>query len=282
MIGFHSPVEVVQNHIRHSIKKTGLSISQMILAGMMAGAFIALGCMASATAAHGISDVGFARIIGGIVFPIGLMMVVFVGGELFTGNCLIFMAVLDGKVRWKHFLQNLAVVYVSNLLGALLIDTLIYFCGTLNYSGGALGAYLINVAVSKVALTPVQAICSAILCNVLVCIALLMAASAKDVAGKVWAVFFPIFAFFVCGFEHCVANMFFVPIGMMAAKNPVYVEKAQEIYGLSVDKIATLNLAGCFHNLSLVTIGNIIGGAVLVGSICYELHENSENRKNSK
>lgn len=279
MIGFHSPVEVVQNHIRHAIRKTGLTVSQMIMAGVMAGAFIALGCMASATAAHDIANVGFARIIGGIVFPIGLMMVVFVGGELFTGNCLIFMAVLDGKVKWKSFLQNLVVVYFSNLLGALLIDTLVYFCGTLNFSGGGLGAYLINVAVSKVSLTPLQGICSAILCNILVCIALLMAASAKDVAGKVWAVFFPIFAFFVSGFEHCVANMFFVPIGMMAASNPVYVAKAQEIYGLSMEQIASVNFAGCFHNLLFVTIGNIIGGAICVGSICYELHENSENRK---
>ena len=279
MIGFHSPVEVVQNHIRHAIKKTGLTVAQMILAGMMAGGFIALGCMASATAAHDIANVGFARIIGGMVFPIGLMMVVFVGGELFTGNCLIFMAVLDGKVRWKQFLQNLVVVYFSNLLGALLIDTLIYFCGTLNFSGGKLAAYLINVAVSKVALTPVQGITSAILCNILVCIALLMAASAKDVAGKVWAVFFPIFAFFVSGFEHCVANMFFVPIGMMAANNPTYVAKAQEIYNLSAEQIASVNMSGCVHNLLYVTIGNIVGGALIVGSICYEVHENAENRK---
>ncbi len=279
MVGFHSPVEVVQNNIKNAIKKTGLSFSQMVLAGMLAGAFIALGAIASATVAHSISNVGLSRLVGGLVFPIGLMMVVFVGVELFTGNCLIFMAVLDGKVSWKNFLSNLVVVYFSNLLGALFISVLVFFCGTLNYSQGLLGAYFINVALAKVSLTPIQGITSAILCNILVCTALLMAASAKDVSGKVWTVFFPILAFVVSGFEHCVANMFFIPIGMMAATNPKYAETAEMFYGITAEQLSQLNFASGARSLLLVTIGNIIGGAICVGSICYELHENSENKK---
>lgn len=126
MIGINSPIEVVEGNIEGAVRKANLPLNKMILLGIMAGAFIALGGATSSTAAHAISNVGLARMVAGCVFPIGLMMIVFVGGELFTGNCLIFMAVLDGKVNWKKFVRNLFVVYFSNLAGALLIDMLIF------------------------------------------------------------------------------------------------------------------------------------------------------------
>lgn len=273
MIGINSPIEIVEGNIEGAVRKANLPLNKMILLGIMAGAFIALGGATSSTAAHAVNNVGLARMISGAVFPIGLMMIVFVGGELFTGNCLIFMAVLDGKVSWKKFIRNLLVVYLSNLVGALLIDFLVFFSGNLNYSGGWLGAYAIKVALGKVDITPLQGITSGILCNMLVCVAILMAAAAQDVAGKVWAIFFPIFAFVIGGFEHCVANMFYIPIGIMAATNSAYVNKAREMYGITAEQLAHLNVLKSLDNFIPVTLGNIIGGAVCVGCICYVIHE---------
>lgn len=281
MIGMNSPIEIVEGNIDGAVRKANLPLNKMILLGILAGAFIALGGATSSTAAHAVTNVGLARTVAGAVFPIGLMMIVFVGGELFTGNCLIFMAVMDGKVSWGKFARNLAVVYFSNLIGALFIDVLIFFSGNLNYSGGLLGAYAIKVAVGKVAVSPVQAVTSGILCNILVCVAILMAAAAKDVAGKVWAIFFPIFAFVIGGFEHCVANMFYIPMGMLAAKNSVYVDKAIEAYGMTAEEIGSLTVVNSLGNFIPVTIGNIIGGAVCVGCICYVIHVKLDAKKDN-
>lgn len=227
---FNTPLEVINANMKAGEGKASLPLGKMILLGIVAGAFIALGGATSSTAVHAIENVGMARAMAGMIFPVGLMMIVFVGGELFTGNCLLVMDVIGKKITVKACLRNLLVVYLSNLIGALLIDTLIYFSGNLDYSGGLLGAYAIKVAVGKVAITPVKAVTSGILCNILVCIAILMAGAATDIDGKIWAIFFPILAFVTGGFEHCVANMFYIPVGMMAAKNPAYVAKAQEAY----------------------------------------------------
>lgn len=253
--------------------KASLPLGKMILLGIVAGAFIALGGATSSTAVHAIENVGIARAAAGMIFPVGLMMIVFVGGELFTGNCLLVMDVIGRKITLKACLRNLLVVYLSNLIGALLIDTLIYFSGNLDYSGGLLGAYAIKVAAGKVAITPVKAVTSGILCNILVCIAILMAGAATDIDGKIWAIFFPILAFVTGGFEHCVANMFYIPVGMMAAKNPVYAAKAQEAYQITAEQLASLTPLQSLHNFIPVTIGNIIGGMLLVGIPCYLIYK---------
>ena len=200
---FNTPAEVIDNNMKAGEGKAHLPLGKMILLGIMAGAFIALGGATSSTAAHAIDNVGLARFVAGIIFPVGLMIIVFVGGELFTGNCLIVMDVVGKKVTWFECIRNLIVVYFSNLIGALIIDTLIYFSGNLDYTGGLLGAYAIKVAVGKVGISPLKGITSGILCNILVCIAILMAAAATDIVGKVWAIFFPIMAFVVGGFEPC-------------------------------------------------------------------------------
>ena len=161
----------------------------------------------------------------------------------------------------------------TRLIGALIIDTLIYFSGNLDYTGGLLGAYAIKVAVGKVGISPLKGITSGILCNILVCIAILMAVAATDIVGKVWAIFFPIMAFVVGGFEHCVANMFYIPVGMMAAQNPVYVAKAQEAYGLTAEQIQGLTILHSLNNFIPVTIGNILGGMVFVGIPCYFIYK---------
>lgn len=262
---FNSPDQVILGNIKTGVVKAERSIPQMILLGIMAGAFIALGGATSNVAVHGIKDVGLSRALAGAIFPVGLMLIVFVGGELFTGNCLISMAVLDKKTSIGKMIRNLVIVYFSNLLGALIIDYLIFFSGELNYSGGGLGAYTIKVAIAKINISPVAGVTSGILCNMLVCLAILAAGAAKDITGKVWAIFFPVWAFVIGGFEHCVANMFYIPAGMLAASNPDYVAKAEELYGITAEQCASLTAAGSLNNFIPVTIGNIIGGAVFIG-----------------
>ena len=270
---FNAPAEVIEANMKACEGKASLPLGKMILLGIMAGAFIALGGATSSTAVHNIDNVGLARTLAGAIFPVGLMMIVFVGGELFTGNCLIAVDVMGKRVSWQACVKNLVVVYFSNLIGALIIDALIYFSGNLDYSGGLLGAYTIKVAVGKVAISPVKAITSGILCNMLVCIAILMATAAIDIAGKVWAIFFPILAFVVGGFEHCVANMFYIPAGMMAAQNPAYVAKAQEVYGITAEQLQSLNVISSLQNFIPVTIGNILGGMVFIGLPCFLIYK---------
>lgn len=270
---FNTPAETIELNMKACENKTVLPLGKMILLGIMAGAFIALGGAASSTAAHAIENVGLARAMAGVIFPVGLMLIVFLGGELFTGNCLIVMDVFAKRTTWKRLMYNLVVVYFSNLIGALIIDTLLVFSGNLNYSGGLLGAYTIKVAVGKLGVAPVQAVTSGILCNLLVCLAVLMATCAKDIVGKVWAIFFPICAFVIGGFEHCVANMFYIPAGMMAAANPDYAAMAQQAYGITSEQLAGLTVLGSLQNFIPVTIGNILGGMVFTGLPLYLIYK---------
>ena len=262
---FNSPAEVVDANIAAGKVKANLSLSKMILLGILAGFFIAIGGEASSLASHNIANVGLARTITGAVFPVGLMMIVLVGGELFTGNTMIVMAVMQKEVTWLQYARNLVVVFFSNLVGSLIIAYLTYFSGQWNYTDGALGAYTMKIALGKVNLSFGTAFASGILCNILVCVAVLMAISAKDIAGKILAIFFPIFAFVISGFEHCVANMYYIPAGLIAKTNPQYVEKAEELYGITADKLNALTVGGMVKNMIPVTLGNIVGGAVFVG-----------------
>ena len=262
---FNSPAEVVDANIAAGKVKANLSLPKMILLGILAGIFIAIGGEASSLASHNIANVGLARTITGAVFPVGLMMIVLVGGELFTGNTMIVMAVMQKEATWLQYARNLVVVFFSNLVGSLIIAYLTYFSGQWNYTDGALGAYTMKIALGKVNLSFGTAFASGILCNILVCVAVLMAISAKDIAGKILAIFFPIFAFVISGFEHCVANMYYIPAGLIAKTNPQYVEKAEELYGITADKLNALTVGGMVKNMIPVTLGNIVGGAVFVG-----------------
>lgn len=275
-MGFQAITEVIEQNIQNGIKKTNLTTKKLILLGIAAGFFIGIGAEASSLAMHGISNVGLARTVAGAVFPIGLMLIVLLGGELFTGNCLISMAVYDKKAKLKGMIRNLTIVYISNFIGAALMAWMINNCGQLNFSDGGAGAFTIKVALGKVGIDPMQAIVSGILCNVLVCLAIFMAATAKDVAGKCIAIFFPIFVFVISGFEHCVANMYYIPAGIFAAHNPLYVAKATELYGITAEQLSGLNFGTMFSNLVPVTIGNVIGGMVFVGLLYWYLYRKKE------
>ena len=151
------------------------------------------------------------------------------------------------------------------MVGAVALAYLVYLSGQYNYTSGALGAFTIKVALGKVSLSFLPALISGILCNILVCAAVLMASTAKDIAGKSLAIFFPIMAFVVSGFEHCVANMYYIPAGIFASMNPDY--------GITGSQIAALNWGNFFTvNLLPVTIGNIIGGGFIIGGLFFYLH----------
>lgn len=276
---FYTPSEVIKSNIKSAVAKANLPLAKMILLGMMAGAFIAFGGAASSVAAHGVADVGLARSIAGAIFPVGLMLVVFTGSELFTGNSLMIMAVIDKKITLLKMIRNLVVVYFANFIGALIIDVLVFLSGQFDFSGGGLGAYTIKVALAKTGIAPVTAVISGILCNILVCLAIVLAGTAKDSIGRIFGIFFPIAAFVVCGFEHCVANMFYIPAGMLAATNTAYVQKAHELYGITAQQCSSLTHFAGTESLLFVTIGNIIGGVLFVGVVLYMAHIKLSGKK---
>lgn len=273
MEGFLSVKEAIEKYIAGCKAKAEISIGKLLGKSILAGAMIALGAAGSSVAAHTITDVGLARLTAGVVFPVGLMMVILMGAELFTGDCLMAMSVSDGKQSIKDLVRVLVGVYIGNFIGAVILALLVFGSGQLNYSGGMLGAYTIKVAMGKVNLTFVQGITSGILCNILVCAAVLMAVCAKDITGKLLTAFFVIMLFVTSGFEHCVANMYYITAGLLAKTNPAYASLAMEQFGYTTQQMDGLNLYGFLvTNLVPVTIGNILGGAVFFGLPLYYLN----------
>lgn len=270
---FNTPAQIIEGNINAAVGKAKLPLGKLILLGIFAGMCIGGGAAASNVAMHSIDNVGLARFVGGCIFPVGLMMIVFMGGELFTGDCMMIMAAMHKKITVLDVIRVLVLVFITNLVGGLIIAGLAYFSGQFNYTGGMLGAYTIKVAMSKANVTFVGGVTSGILCNIFVCSAVLMGAAAKGIAGKVWGIFFPIMAFVVSGYEHCVANMYYIPAGIFAAMNPKYAELAMSEYGYTAEQMASLNWYNFFvKNEIPVTIGNILGGMVFIGVILYMIN----------
>lgn len=262
--GFLSPGETVDAVIEAGCKKCSLSILRMFLLGIFAGMFIAFGGFASSMVSHTMQNTGLSKFMGAAVFPVGLMLVVICGAELFTGNNLITLSVLDNRVTFSCMLKNWFFVYIGNFVGSVIIAVLILGSGLLNTSGGALGGFFIKVAYSKVSLTFSQALIRGILCNILVVLAVCMAVASRDIVSKIWSCWFPIMLFVLSGFEHSIANMFFIPVGILSKGNEG-LAWAAEIIGISAQKLSQLTWGSfVLNNLIPVTVGNIIGGAVVV------------------
>ena len=271
--GFFSIKEAIKNYIKGCESKQRSSTISLFWKAIFSGLMVGMGAAISSVAAHSVTNVGLARLTAAVVFPVGLMMVILLGMELFTGDCLAVIGCLDKKTKISFCIKLLVVVYLGNMVGGSLLAFLICNSGQLNYSGGLLGAYTIKVAVGKVNLSFMEALISGILCNILVCFAVLMAACAKDITGKLVAIFFVIMIFVVAGFEHCVANMYYITAGMLAKGNPDYANLAMEVYGYTEEQIRSLNLNGyLIKNLIPVTLGNSLGGALFVGAPLYYLN----------
>ncbi len=242
------PDEIATKAVGAGIKKANLSIPKMILLGMFAGAFIAL---AGVGATFGNVYVG--KIAGALIFPAGLAMVVVAGSELFTGNCLMVTALLSREIGPVRLLKNWLFVFLGNFIGAVLVALIVVASGVLD----PIADSVVATASAKVSMGFPTALIRGVLCNFLVCIAVWMSFGAKTVGGKIAAVFFPIMLFVLSGFEHSVANMYYVPAGLF-----MNWFNGAATAGLSVQTFL-------LNNLLPVTIGNIIGGAVLVGGGYY-------------
>jgi formate/nitrite transporter len=229
--------------------------------GIMAGAYIGFGGLFASSITFDMNPamgIGLKKLVAGGAFSIGLMLVVIAGGELFTGNNLMVSSVITGKVTWKNVLAKWTLVYFANFFGAILLALLFYFSGLWKTGGNALGEAAIKVAVTKVNLSLGEVFVRAIGCNWMVCLAVWMALASRQVIGKLFAIFFPITAFVAIGFEHCVANMYFIPSGIFLSRWA----------GLAPEGVDLTSLTwGAFviNNLIPVTIGNTIGGVVFVG-----------------
>lgn len=270
MAGFLNLNEVLEKYIDGCEKKINSSFFSNFTKSVLAGIFIALGAAVSNVAAHSVSNVGLSRLISGVVFPVGLMLVILLGGELFTGDCLTVLGVFDRKQKISKTLKLLFVVFIGNFVGGILTAFLMSKTGQFDYSSGLLGAYTVKVAVGKVSISFLSAFVSGIFCNVLVCAAVLAAMASKDVSGKLLSCFFIIMLFVTGGFEHCVANMYYIPAGIAALHNTEYLSLATQVYSLTPELLASLNWKNfIFSNLLPVTLGNIVGGSLFVAAPLY-------------
>ena len=256
--GILSPAEMVGACTAAGERKCSLTVFRAFLLAILAGALIAFGGAATNTAAHTAQGAGSVRLICGLLFPFGLGIVILTGCELFTGNCLIAVPLAQKKVTVSAMLRNWIVVYAGNFVGALLVAASCAFTGQMNYSNGGLATFTMKLAAGKCALGFGSAVALGIACNVLVCLGVLCAMTAKDTAGKILGAFIPVALFVLCGYEHSVANMFYVPAGLFAKSIPAYAELAAAS-GLDLSALTWGNFV--LKNLVPVTIGNIIGGA---------------------
>jgi formate/nitrite transporter len=274
-IGCRTPATIADTLTRTvCVKKVQASALKLTILGIFAGVYIGFGAQLAIMITHdmaGFLGVGMAKLIGGAVFSVGLMLVVIAGAELFTGNNLIFLSVLDRQVSVGKWLRNWTIVFIANLAGSLLLVLLMYWSGLWKANGDLVGAKALSIANAKVNLTFLEAFARGILCNWLVCLAVWMAVSARTVIGKVWAIFFPIMAFVASGFEHSVANMFFIPMGLVLKGQTAIVTAA----GLT-DKLAHLTVGGMVMNLIPVTLGNIIGGTFFVATLYWIVYIRNE------
>ncbi|HEU4759331.1 MAG TPA: formate transporter FocA [Dehalococcoidia bacterium] len=259
------PPEVAAACERVGVSKAGLDwISTLVLAGL-AGAFISLGAMLF-TVTVTASELGYGptRLLGGVAFSLGLVLVVIAGAELFTGNTLIVMAWASRKVSTPLLLRNWGLVYAGNFAGALMTVLLVYFSKQWAFNGSEIGATAVKIANAKVNLEFGQAVALGILCNALVTLAVWLALSGRSIIDKILAIVFPITAFVAAGFEHSIANMYFIPMGLLLRDEP----SVRQAAGVTSDQLTNLTWGDFFlSNLLPVTIGNLIGGGLLVGAV---------------
>jgi len=254
-LGFdaYSPAEIAVRVENAGAAKASLPALSTFTLALLAGAFIAFGGMLFTLVMTGNGlGLGPGRLLGGVAFSLGLILVVVGGAELFTGNNLIVMAWADRKVSTGGLLKNWIIVFVGNVIGSLGMAILVALSGTLDVGGGAVAKTAISIAEAKVAIPPLAAFVRGLLCNALVCLAVWLCFAAHSVSGKILAIVFPIAAFVALGFEHSIANAYLIPVGYLAG--------------------ADVTLAGALGNIVPVTAGNIVGGSVFVAMVYWVIY----------
>jgi formate/nitrite transporter len=259
------PAEVARKATRVGVTKAGMETANVFVLSVLAGAFIALGAIFATTVATGGAELpyGVVRLLAGLVFTLGLILVVVAGAELFTGNNLIVMAWASREVSTAKLIGNWTIVWIGNFVGAFGTALILYVSRQYEFDDGEVGQTALSIAVAKTDLGFVQAVALGMLCNALVCLAVWLTYGAHTTTDKILAVIPPIAAFVAAGFEHSVANMYFISIGLLIENDEAYVaslDPPPDLSGLTWQSFFV-------DNLLPVTIGNVIGGAVMVGAV---------------
>jgi len=258
----YPPAEMERKVEAAAVAKTKLSFLSLFMLSILAGCFIALGAeFCTLVIFDSNLSIGLTKLLGGIAFSLGLILVVIGGAELFTGNNMFVMGFASRIVTFKQMMRNLSVSYLGNFIGAMIVVFIMFLTNQWKMGDYMLGAKAVLIATNKTNLTFLEAFSRGIFCNMLVCLAIWMCSSARTVVGKVTAIIFPITAFVASGFEHSIANMYFIPMGILLKQNANVVNAVLKIApDVSLER---LNVRGFLGNLLPVTIGNIIGGAVM-------------------
>lgn len=265
-----SPTEIAARVEKIGVAKAHLPLLSMLMLSVLAGAFIGLGALFFVIVKSD-QTLGFAtgQVLGGVAFSLGLILVVVAGAELFTGNNLLAMAWADGKISTLDLLRNWTIVCIGNFIGAAGLALLVFLSCHPEMNNGAIARQYLSIAAVKVAMPFWTAFFKGVLCNVLVCMAIWMTLAGRSVTDKVVAIVFPITAFVAAGFEHSVANMYFLPLAMLL--------QTLESTGAAV---STITWVGFFSNLVPVVLGNILGGSVLVGLVYYVIYRRASGQNN--
>jgi formate/nitrite transporter len=264
LIDAYAPAEMARRVLDVGVAKARLAVPDALALAVLAGAFIALGA-AFATLAMTETGLGFGptRVLGGVVFSLGLILVVVAGAELFTGNNLVAMAWASRAITTRQVIRNWVLVYAGNLIGAVGTVFVVFWTRTWMANGGSVGLNAVRIAAAKCDIGLIEAFSRGVLCNALVCLAVWLCQSGRSTTDKILAIIWPIAAFVALGFEHSIANMYFIPLGILLKSQPEFAAAAAE-GALVADN---LTLGGFVSNLIPVTLGNIVGGTLLVAGI---------------
>src|SRR5258707_10000818 len=267
----YSPAEIKEAIEKVGVKKTNLPLQASFMLAIVAGGSVGLGALYYTIIASD-AELSFAtiRVVGGLAFSLGLALVLVGGAELFTGNNLIVMAWASGKVSSREMLRNWVIVYFGNLVGSLGLVVLVFFSHHLDMNGGRVGLSILNTAAGKIQPDVVTLFFKGILCNLLVCLAVWLAYAGRSVTDKIVALVLPISAFIAAGFEHCVANMYFLPLAWLMT---------QTGYVPSGFDASAITVAGIVHNLLPGTLGNIVGGAGFVGAMYWTIYRSAFGKR---
>ena len=271
-----TPAEMVEKAGKSGVKKAALPIVNLLPLSFLAGTYIAFGAMFASVVATGMSGewpYGFMKLLQGLVFSMGLILVVVGGGELFTGNVLLVVAWAQKKISLLLLLRNWLIVYIGNFIGSLTVVFLILISKEYIASKGALGSLMLSTANAKVQYGFLQALVLGILCNIMVCLAVWLTYSGRTTTDKILAIIFPITFFIAAGFEHSVANMYIIPLGLLLkAFDPTFVSSLNlELTHLTWNSFFIINLLP-------VTLGNIIGGGFFVGILYLWSYRKPQNK----
>ncbi|AMW35692.1 formate transporter FocA [Haematospirillum jordaniae] len=275
------PDQLAQYNEDLAYKKAVNSLSGKMIQGVLAGIFIGVGALFATVVMsgdpHSALPYGVTKMLGGFCFTVGLSLVMLGGGQLFTSDCLISMPVASGRLSFGHMVRSWAVVWCSNFVGAVAFAGLIFLGGQYMQGHGVVGANALYIASAKASLPASQAFFLGILCNIMVCMAVWMANAGRTVADKIIVIVLPIAGFVAAGGEHCVANMYFIPMGLMieyGAPDSFWMD----IGKLAVDSRPHIDAVSALKNLGIVTLANVIGGGVFVGGVYWKLFRSARNQ----